>query len=163
MSAKFIAQIETSATCAARKSEPAAATSPRIVSISGSPAATSDPNASTRIASVTGHEISSDFIIASRLAVLKSDQRPEAPVSATSTSAPPASASSPFSSSAARTMSVGLPAAPAWTIAVWPSREIETPARGGTTDGDVRRSPRSTASTRDERLRERGVAGPVLV
>ena len=113
MSAKFIAQIETSATWAARKSEPAAATRPRIVSISGNPAATSEPNASTRIASVTGHEISSDFIIASRFAVLKSDQRPEAPVSATSTSAPPARRRSSLSSSATRTISVGLPAAAA--------------------------------------------------
>ena len=54
MSAKFIAQIDTSKACAARNSEPADAISPRIVSMSGRPAATSDPNASTRIASVTG-------------------------------------------------------------------------------------------------------------
>ena len=56
MSAKFIDQIETSKACAARKSVPAEAISPRIVSSSGRPAATSDPNASTRIAIVTGQE-----------------------------------------------------------------------------------------------------------
>ena len=66
------------------QSEPAAATSPTIVSISGSPAATSEPNASTRIASVTGHEISSDFIIADLFAWLKSDHMPAAPVRSTS-------------------------------------------------------------------------------
>ena len=79
ISAKFIAQIEMSAICAPIQSEPAAATSPRIVSISGSPAATSEPNASTRIASVTGHEISSDFIIADLFASLKSDHMPGRP------------------------------------------------------------------------------------
>ena len=56
ISAKFIAQIETSPTCEAIQSEPAAATRPTIVSISGSPAATRAPNASARIASVTGQE-----------------------------------------------------------------------------------------------------------
>ena len=71
--------------CVPRYSEPAAATSPRIVSISGSPAATSDPNASTRIPKVTGQEISSDFIIAVLLASLKSDHIPGAPVRLTST------------------------------------------------------------------------------
>ena len=80
MSAKFIAQIEISKPCVSSESSPAEATRPRIVSISGSPAATSEPNASTRIASVTGQEKSSDFIIAVRLAVLKSDHMPEAPV-----------------------------------------------------------------------------------
>ncbi len=54
MSAKFIDQIETSKACAARNSVPAEAIRPRIVSRSGRPAATSDPNASTRIAIVTG-------------------------------------------------------------------------------------------------------------
>jgi len=50
------------------------------VSSSGSPAATSAPNASTRMASVTGHESSSLFNIAERLASLKSDHMPDAPV-----------------------------------------------------------------------------------
>ena len=56
MSAKFIAQIEISKPCVSSASRPAEATRPRIVSISGSPAATSEPKASARIASVTGQE-----------------------------------------------------------------------------------------------------------
>jgi hypothetical protein len=56
MSAKFIAQIEISKPCVSSASRPAEASRPSIVSSSGSPAATNDPNASTRIASVTGHE-----------------------------------------------------------------------------------------------------------
>ena len=67
---------------------PAAAISPRIVSISGRPAATSEPNASTRMASVTGQESSSDFIIALLLASLKSDHMPGAPVRLTLTPSP---------------------------------------------------------------------------
>ena len=80
MSAKFIAQIEMSATCVPRNSTPALATKPVMVSISGRPAATSDPNASTRIARVTGQLNSSERIIAVRLAVLKSDHIADAPV-----------------------------------------------------------------------------------
>jgi hypothetical protein len=80
MSAKFMAQIETSPSWAAMKSDPAEATSPMIVSISGSPAATSAPKASARIASVIGQEYSSDFIMALRLAALKSDHMADAPV-----------------------------------------------------------------------------------
>ena len=85
MSAKFIAQIEMSKNREPMYSVPAEATSPRIVSISGRPAATSEPNASSRITSVTGQERSSDFIIALRLATLKSDHMPEAPVRLTCT------------------------------------------------------------------------------
>ncbi len=125
MSAKFIAQIEMSKNRVPRYSVPADATSPRIVSISGRPAATSDPNASIRITSVTGQESSSDFIIALRLASLKSDHMPEAPVRLTWTPLAPAAFSSPFRSSAAATMTVVEPLAPALTIAVWPSCEIE--------------------------------------
>ena len=80
MSAKFIAQIEISNPCVSSARRPAEETSPRIVSRSGSPAAASVPKASTRIASVTGQERSSDVIIALRLAVLKSDHIPEEPV-----------------------------------------------------------------------------------
>ena len=67
---------------------------------------------------------------------------------ATSTPSPPALASSPLSSSAARAISVGLPAAPACTIAVWPSREIETPDRGCTTAATCSLS-RSRSPTRE--------------
>ena len=59
-----------------------------MVSISGSPAATSEPNASSRMPSVTGQEMTSDFIIAERLASLKSDHMPDAPVSETCTPSP---------------------------------------------------------------------------
>jgi hypothetical protein len=44
--------------------------------MSGRPAATSEPNASTRITRVTGQLNSSDYIIAVRLASLKSDHMP---------------------------------------------------------------------------------------
>ena len=53
--------------------------------MSGRPAATSDPKASSMIASVTGHEITSDLSIAERLAALKSDHIPAAPVRFTCT------------------------------------------------------------------------------
>ena len=103
------------------------------MSISGSPAATSDPKASTRMPSVTGQEISSDFIIAVLLASLKSDHMPGAPVRLTSTPWPLMAASSCLRSSAARTMSLAFFAAPACTTAVRPSLEIVVPGRGGTT------------------------------
>ena len=56
ISAKFIAQIEISNPLLSSASSPAEASKPRIVSISGSPAATSEPKASARITSVTGQE-----------------------------------------------------------------------------------------------------------
>ena len=118
MSAKFIAQIEISKPCVSSERRPAEATRPRIVSINGSPAATSEPNASTRIASVTGQLNSSDFIIALRLAVLKSLHMPDAPVSETVTPEAPAACSFDFSLSATATIAVGSPFAPAITIAV---------------------------------------------
>ena len=86
--AKFIAQIETGTRSLISTSEPAEATSPARVSTSGRPAATRAPNASTRIARVTGQENISDFSIASRLASLKSDHSSEAPVGLTSTPSP---------------------------------------------------------------------------
>ena len=124
ISAKFIAQIEMSRICEPRYRDPAAAARPMIVSISGRPAATSEPKAISRIASVTGQETTSDFIIASLLAWLKSDHMPEAPVSATVVSAVPSSASGSLRSSAARTMSFEFAAAAAWRTTVWPSSEI---------------------------------------
>ena len=102
------------------------------MSISGSPAATSEPNASTRIASVTGQLNSSDFIIAVRFAVLKSLHIPDAPVSETVTPEAPAACSFDFSLSATATIAVGSPFAPAITIAVCPSAEIVAPGRGAT-------------------------------
>ena len=149
MSAKFIAQIEISKPCVSSASRPAEATRPRIVSSSGSPAATSEPNASTRIAIVTGQERSSDFSIALRLAVLKSLHIPEAPVSETGTAAVPASLSFDLSVSAAATIVVGSPLAPAITTAVCRSAEILEPACGGTIDRtwEFARRTRSTRAT----------------
>ncbi len=145
MSAKFIAQIETSKPRVSSASRPAEATSPRIVSISGSPAATSDPKAKTRMIIVTGHENSSDFIIAVRLAVLKSLHIPEAPVNETVVPFVPSARSLPFSESAAATIAVGSPLAPAVMIAVCRSCEIDAPGCGADTDA-TRRSVRSVRS-----------------
>ncbi|CAB4937455.1 unannotated protein [freshwater metagenome] len=131
--AKLNAQTEMSSTCAPRNSEPAAATRPVMVSMSGRPAATSEPNATTRISSVTGHEITSLFSIAVRLAWLKSDHRPDAPVRCTSTPSAPAFSRPFFASSAARTMSLDVPAAAPCTTAVCPSSEIDRPGCGGIT------------------------------
>ena len=83
---------------------------------------------------MTGQLNSSDFIIAVRLAVLKSDHMPDAPVSDTCTPSPCRRCSLVLRSSAARTMVLASDAAPACTIAVWPSREIDVPGCGGTTD-----------------------------
>ena len=130
ISAKFIDQIDTSKACVIRNRLPADAVSPRIVSRSGSPAATSEPNASRRIASVTGQEMISDLSIALLLASLKSDHMPGAPVRLTVVVLLERPASSPFRSSAARTISVGLAAAPALRITVLPFCETW----GGATD-----------------------------
>jgi hypothetical protein len=147
ISAKFIAQIEISKPCVSSASSPAEESSPRMVSISGRPAATSEPNASTRIPSVTGQERSSDVIIAERFAVLKSLHIPDAPVSETATPPAPAAASFGFSASAAATIAVGSPAAPPRTSAVCPSAETVAPAVGGTIR-ETRRSERRIRSTR---------------
>ena len=149
MSAKFIAQIEISKPCVSSASAPAEATRPRIVSSSGSPAATRAPKASTRIAIVTGQEKSSDFSIALRLAVLKSLHIPEAPVSETATADVPAPLSLDLSVSAAATIAVGSPLAPAITTAVCPSAEILEPACGGTIERmwEFARRTRSTRAT----------------
>ena len=58
---------------------------------------------------VTGQENSSDFIIAVRLAVLKSLHMPEAPVKETVVPPVPSARSLPFSESAAATIAVGSP------------------------------------------------------
>ena len=98
--------------------EPAEAISPARVRIRGSPAATRAPKASTRIASVTGQDTSSDFSIASRLASLKSDHSSEDPVGLTSTVAVDSPWSSSLRSVATRTISLVSAPAPARTIAV---------------------------------------------
>ncbi|CAB4934449.1 unannotated protein [freshwater metagenome] len=50
------------------------------MSSSGNPAATREPNASTMIAKVTGQENNSAWIMASWLALLKSDHSADDPV-----------------------------------------------------------------------------------
>ena len=117
-----------------------------MVSISGSPAATSEPKASTMIARVTGQEITSERIIALLFAALKSDHMPDAPVSCAVTPSRPRPATGPLSPSAARTIALESRAAPAWITAVWASGEIEAPGRGGTTLLTAP-SPRSLRST----------------
>ena len=67
---------------------------------------------------VTGQEITSDLSIAERLAALKSDHMPAAPVRLTTTAPVESLCSVPFRLSAAATISLGLRAAPACTIAV---------------------------------------------
>src|SRR6185312_8775300 len=124
---------------------------PRIVKSSGSPAATSEPKASTMIAIVTGQDRNSDFIIALRLALLKSFHMPEEPVSETATDPAPAAFSDGSSDSAAATISVVPPAAPAITTAVCPSGA----KRGGCTDA-TRRSAARTRATRASVCRNSG-------
>ncbi len=160
ISAKFIAQIEIGASRVPRKRTPAEAIRPTIVSISGRPAATSEPKARTRIASVTGQEISSDFSIASRLASLKSDHMPAAPVRLASTpgAATPASFGLEVVGCGDHLVRA-LGGVPARTTAVWPSREIETPGRGGVTAATAG----SAARTRSTRARVRRKAGAVTV
>ena len=68
--------------------------------------------------SVTGQEMTSDFSIAERLAALKSDHIPAAPVRFTTTVPVDSPCSVPLSLSAAATISLGFFAAPACTIAV---------------------------------------------
>ncbi len=97
ISAKFIAQIEIGMTRVPRYSDPAAASRPIIVSISGRPAATSEPKASSMMPSVTGQEMTSDLSIAERLAALKSDHMPGAPVRLTTTAPLDRPCSVPFS------------------------------------------------------------------
>ncbi len=131
-----------------------------IVSISGRPAATSEPKARTRIASVTGQEISSDFSIASRLASLKSAHMAAAPVRFASVPGPAAAAISGLRRSAAATISFGPRAAVPTTIAVRPSAEIDAPGRGGMT-APTAGSAASTRSTPATVRWSRGALVPV--
>ena len=131
--AKFIAQIEIGVTLVKRSSKPAALKRPAIVSNKGSPAATSEPKASTKMASVTGHENNSDLIMAVRLAVLKSDHSTDAPVAVTVIPCEPSAARGAFKASAARTIVLGSEPAPPSTTAVLSFALMEMPATGRTT------------------------------
>ncbi len=79
---------------------------------------------------VTGHDSTSDLIIAAWLTLLKSDHSALSPVRFTDTVDVASFASGAVSASAARTIALASPAAPAWTIAVVPSRDSETPGLG---------------------------------
>ncbi len=96
-----------------------------------------------------GQEISSDFSIASRLAWLKSDHIPAAPVRLTSTPGAATPARSDLRPSAAATIPLASRPAPATITAVWPSRDIEAPGRGGVTffTAELAASVRSTRAT----------------
>ena len=81
--AKFIAQIETSNAWAAITRAGRGTGGLGSSAAAAAPLETSAPNATTRIARVTGQEISSDVSMASLLASLKSDHMPDAPVTLT--------------------------------------------------------------------------------
>ncbi len=83
------------------------------------------------------------------MAVLKSLHMPEAPVSETLTPSAPAAFSCDLSPSAAATIAVGSPAAPAVTTAVRRSAEMLDPGRGPWTEATSRlaRRIRSTRAT----------------
>ena len=131
--AKFIAQIDTGVKWSISTRVPAEAASPATVSRSGSPAATSVPKASTRMPRVTGQDSSSDLIIASWLAVLKSLHIMEEPVALTWIVVVDRAVSGPFRSSAALTISLVSAPAPPRMTAVLPSRLMVDPGCGATT------------------------------
>src|SRR4051812_40269304 len=85
--AKFIAQMLTGAMEVDSTSAPAAQISPTSVSISGRPAATRLPNASTSTSMVTGQDSTSDLIIAEWFTLLKAAQTALDPVTWTDTEA----------------------------------------------------------------------------
>ena len=143
MSAKLRAQMETGVNLLVMTSAPAATRRPAMVSSNGSPAATKLPKAITRMMIVTGQDSISDRSMADRFAVLKSAHRALSPVRVTVTPDEDKAASFGSTASAACTILLESAADPAVMMAVRPSREIETPAWGGTTV-DTRGSPRST-------------------
>ncbi len=71
MRAKLRAQMDTGATLSASTRAPAATRRPAMVSIRGRPAATRLPKAMASMAMVTGHDSSSERIMAEWLAELK--------------------------------------------------------------------------------------------
>ena len=143
INAKLSAQMETGMNLVVMTRAPAATSRPTIVNSRGSPAATRLPKAMTRMMIVTGHESISERNMAERLAVLKSAHNALSPVKVTVTPDEDRAANFGSTASAACTISFEFAAAPAVTIAVRPSRDTETPARGGTTV-ETRGSLRST-------------------
>ena len=145
--AKFSAQIDTGATLVARTSAPAATSRPAIVNISGRPAATRLPNATTKMTMVTGQERTSERNMALRFAVLNCDHKALSPVNSTLTADVDSFESGLASESAARTIVFGPAAAPPVITAVRPSAERLVPGWGASTV-DTRLSARNTDSTR---------------
>src|SRR6266496_706335 len=133
ISAKFNAQMLTGAMLVDSTSAPAATSRPASVSISGSPAATRLPNAITSTIIVTGQDSTSDLIIAAWLTLLKFAHSALEPVTSTEMPLPDSLVRGLLRSSAARTISLESAVAPAWMIAVLPSREMLTPGCGATT------------------------------
>ena len=123
----------TGAICVDSTSAPAALSSPTSVSMSGRPAATRLPNAITSTAIVTGQDSTSERIIAAWLTLLKSDHRALSPVRSTVMLSVASREIGPVRWSAARTISFASALAPAWMIAVCPSRDTLTPGWGWTT------------------------------
>ena len=107
MRAKLRAQIDTGAILSARTRAPAATSRPAMVSISGRPAATRLPNATARMVRVTGHDSSSERIMAERLALLKFAHRALSPVRVTVMPDVPSLATGPARDSAAVDHRVG--------------------------------------------------------
>ena len=147
MSAKFNAQMLTGAMWVEITRAPAAVSRPTSVSISGSPAATRLPKASTSTIMVTGQDSTSDLIIAEWLTLLKSDHSALSPVRFTDTVDVASFDTGPVRSSAARTIALASAPAPPCTTAVRPSFDSDTPGWGETTVL-TRLSARSSASAR---------------
>jgi hypothetical protein len=142
--------------------EPAEATRPARVRISGRPAATRAPKARTKIAMVTGHDTISDFSIASRLASLKSDQSSEEPVGFTCTRSTERSWSGCLRSVATRTISSVSAPAPARMMAVLPSWLRVAPGTGCTTSAIRGSSWRISVTSARTSAPSPSVTGPSL-
>ena len=155
MSAKFIAQIVMPVSCAPIHSPPAVATSPRIASSSGIPAAASEPKAMASTTKVTGQDITSERSMASLFSSLNSDHRPADPVSDTSTPGPAAASRRSRRRPAARTMSAVPAPAPPYTTA---TRPLGVRVGRGDRTAATAESLRSTPATRSIVVRKAGLA-----
>ena len=120
--------MDTGATLSARTKAPAATSRPAMVNMSGRPAATRLPKAMARMARVTGHDSSSERIMAAWLALLKLAHRALSPVKVTEIDEVPRCCRGPERCSAATTMALVPAAAPAVTIPVRPSADSDAPA-----------------------------------
>src|SRR5665213_871170 len=131
--AKFNAQMLTGAIWVDSTRAPAADNKPTRVSINGSPAATRLPNAITSTIIVTGHDSTSDLIIAAWFTLLKFAHSALDPVRLTEIVGDERPVNGPARASAARTIALASALAPAWMMTVVPSLEMLTPGVGATT------------------------------